>query len=200
MSDKISDTDILSTLLNIINLNSERSSNHYRYCSTILRFATCLFILSGAYVYEYIRINFKYLLPSIQTVTNFYTCNSYEEGKFRYEESKSYLDSIESNFVFVSEDSSTIIPRVEYNSITNTFNGFAAQIIDGKPVENYFQCSTFEELKYMFETIPQVTQVNVHMIQPIGNKEFHRAPLTSILAAYGIDSKITSIDILKRWC
>ncbi|CAF1456819.1 unnamed protein product [Rotaria sordida] len=103
-----------------------------------------------------------YLLPSIKTVKNFYTCNAYVEGKFRYEEAKNYLDSIGSNFIFISEDCSAIIPRVEYNSTSNDFNGFVTQMIDGKPIENYFQCNTFEELKYMFENIPQATLVNAY--------------------------------------
>ena len=167
MFDKFSDIDILPTLLNTIRLNSTRPTNHYRYCNAILRFAACLFILAGIYVYEFIRINFKYLLPSIKTVKDFYICNAYVEGKFRYEEAKNYLDSIGSKFIFISEDCSAMIPRVEYNSTSNDFNGFVTQMIDGKPIENYFQCNTFEELKYMFENIPQATLVNVHMIRPI---------------------------------
>ncbi|CAF3168287.1 unnamed protein product, partial [Rotaria sp. Silwood2] len=47
-------------LLATIKKNQHRSSNNYRYSIPVLRFATCLFILAGIYVYEYIRLNLKF--------------------------------------------------------------------------------------------------------------------------------------------
>ena len=127
--DKIDDSDILCTLLNTIDINSHRSSNNYRYSNAVLRFATCLFILTGIYVYEYIRMNLKFLLPSIQTVKNFYTHNPYAEARFRYDESKANLGSIQCRFIYLSEDCSAIIPRIEYDSNSNSFHGFVTPII-----------------------------------------------------------------------
>ncbi|CAF4836989.1 unnamed protein product, partial [Rotaria sp. Silwood2] len=72
---------------------THRSSNNYRYSIPVLRFATCLFILAGIYVYEYIRLNLKFILPSIQTVKKYYTDNPFSEAKLHFKESKNYLDS-----------------------------------------------------------------------------------------------------------
>ncbi|CAF0917279.1 unnamed protein product [Adineta steineri] len=141
----------------------------------------------------------NFLLPSIQTIKNYYKHNPYAEAKFRYDEAKCYLDSIQSQFVFLSEDCSAIIPRVEYDSTLNCFNGFVTPIINGKPVENAFDCSYFEELKDFLETKPRANLVNVHLLQPIPNPNAYAAPSATVLAAYGTDSKVTSIDILKRW-
>ncbi len=81
----------------------------------MLKFATCLFILAGVYVYEYLRINLKFLLPTIQTIKNNYSHNPYSEAKLKFDEYKIYLNSIQYQYIFISEDWSAIIPRVEYD-------------------------------------------------------------------------------------
>ena len=197
--DKIDDSDILCTLLNTIDINSHRSSNNYRYSNAVLRFATCLCILAGIYAYEYIRMNLKFLLPSIKTVKNFYTHNPYAEARFRYDESKANLDSIQCRFIYLSEDYSPITPRIEYDSNSNSFHGFVTPIIDGIPIEKPFNCQTFEELKFLFENTLHANFVNIHVIQPICDRGFRAYPPASVLAAYGTGSKITSMDFLKRW-
>ncbi|CAF1075093.1 unnamed protein product [Rotaria sordida] len=192
-------SDILCTLLNTIDINRHRSFNNYRYPIAVLRFAACLFILAGVYVYEYIRINMKFLLPSIETVKKYYTYNPYSEGKFRFDESKNYLDSINCQFVFISEDSSAIIPRVEYDSIFNNFNGLVTPVLDGKPIENAFNCQSFEELKFLIENNTRANLVNIHCLQPIFNQDISITSAATVLAAYGTDNKLTSMDIIKRW-
>ncbi|CAF3986089.1 unnamed protein product [Rotaria sp. Silwood2] len=192
-------SDILCTLLNTIDLNRHRSSNNYRYSLPVLRFATCLFILAGIYVYEYIRLNLKFLLPSIQTVKKYYTHNPFSEAKLHFKESKNYLDSIECQFIFLSEDCSAIIPKIEYDSTLNTFNGFVTPLLEGIPIENTFNYESFEQLKLAIETKTRAKLVNVHLIQPIYDRTLGLAPPPSVLAAYGTDNKQTSIDIVKKW-
>lgn len=179
-------------------MNRHRSPNNYRYPNPVLRFAACLFILAGVYVYEFLRLNFKFLLPSIQTIKNVYKQNPYSEAKFRFDESKVYLDSIKCQFVFLSEDCSAIIPRIEYDSTFNSFNGFVTPVIDGKPMENAFNCQSFEEFKDFIENHQRANLVNVHLLQPISDSNSF-LPSATVLSAYGTDNKVTSIDILKRW-
>ena len=188
----------MCTLLSTIDLNKYRSPNNYRYPSSVLRFAACLFILAGVYVYEFLRLNFKFLLPSIPTVNNVYKENPYSEAKFRFDESKTYLDSIGCQFVFLSEDCSAIIPRIEYDALFNNFAGFVTPVIDGRPVENAFSCQSFEEFQSLIENHPRANLVNVHLLQPISDSNYF-APSATVLCTYGTDNKLTSIDIFKRW-
>ncbi|CAM2729289.1 unnamed protein product [Rotaria socialis] len=178
----INSSDILCALLSTIELNSHRSPNNFRYSNPSLRFAACLFIVSSVYVLK-----------------NYYNYNPYSEAEFRYDESKVYLDSIQCQFVFLSEDCSAIIPRVEYDSTLNSFNGFVTPIADGKPVGNAFNCQSFEEFKHLIETKPRTNLVNVHLLQPISDSNLYVTPSATVLSAYGTDNKITAIDILKRW-
>jgi hypothetical protein len=90
---KTNNSDLLSTLLNTIDSNRHRAPNNYRYPNTVLRFATCFFVLASVYVYEYVRINLKFLLPSIYTIKSYYTQNPYSDAKFGFDECKTYLDS-----------------------------------------------------------------------------------------------------------
>ncbi|CAF4261615.1 unnamed protein product [Rotaria magnacalcarata] len=195
----INSSDILCALLSTIELNSHRSPNNFRYSNPSLRFAACLFIVSGVYLYEYLRINFKFLLPSIETVKHYYNHSPYSEAEFRYDESKMYPDSIQCQFVFLPEDCSAIIPRVEYDSTINSFNGFVKPIADGKPVKNAFNYQSFEEFKHLIETKPRANLVSVHLLQPISDSNLYVTPSATVSSVYGTDNKITAIDILKRW-
>lgn len=166
---------------------------------SVLRFAACLFILAGIYVYEYIRLNFKFLLPSIQTIKKFYSNNPYVEAHFRFNETKTYLNSIQCQFVFISEDCSAIIPKIEYDSTFNSFNGFVTPLSQGIPIENAFQFNSFEQLKAAIDITPRANLVNVHLVQPIYDNTLSLVPPPIVLSTYGTDNKLTSIDILKRW-
>ena len=79
------------------------------------------------------------------------------------------------------------------------FNSFVTQFFDGVPSQNGFHCSTFEELKYLFENTPIASLVNIYCIQPIPSSSFTVTPSPIVSSAYGTDNKLTAIDILKRW-
>ncbi|CAM4746388.1 unnamed protein product [Rotaria magnacalcarata] len=137
----------------------------------------------GRYVYEYLRINLRYVLPSIQTIQNNWSYKPYLEAEFRFNESEIHLNSIQCQYIFVSEYCSAIIPRIEYDSNLDTFNGFVTPLLE-------------EDL---LETTPQANLVNIHVIQPILDSHVNILPAATVLSAYGTDQKITAIDILKRW-
>lgn len=181
-----------------MHLNANRNPNNYRYSESVLRFAGCLLILAGAYVYEFMRLNFKYLLPSIQTVSNIYKKERYMEAHFRFDETAHYLAKNDCQYVFVSEDCSGIIPRIEYDAVLDIFNGFVATLVDGKPIDNAFRCQSFEDFQSLFENYSRSSLINIHVVKPTLNANGYSSPAT-VLAAYGTDSKVSSIDLLKRW-
>lgn len=91
----------------------------------------------------------------------------YREAEFRFDECQTRLNTLQCNFIFISEDCSAIIPRIEYDSSANVFNGFVTPIVDGTPRRNSYQCTSFEELQRVFENVPASKLVNVHVIQLI---------------------------------
>ena len=196
---KTDDTDFLCAVLETIDINSHRPPNNYTYVPCILRFSTALSILSGRCAYEYLRLNLRFLLPTIQTIQNNWLCAPYREAEFRFDECQTRLNALECKYIFVSEDCSAIIPRIEYDSSANSFNGFVTLIVDGAPSRNAYQCTSFEELKNTFENVPASKLVNIHVIQPVPTSNVPAPPSASVLSAYGTDNKITAIDLLKRW-
>ncbi|CAF4159918.1 unnamed protein product, partial [Rotaria magnacalcarata] len=69
----------------------------------VSKFASALSILSGHDAYEFIRLNLPGALPSITTLRNYNRSISLplRECEFRFESLKTYLDSIDSSYVFV---------------------------------------------------------------------------------------------------
>ncbi|CAF3235688.1 unnamed protein product, partial [Rotaria sp. Silwood2] len=94
---------------------------------------------------------------------------------------------------------SAIIPRVEYDSRFDAFNGFVTPIIDGTPLENAFKFTTFNDLETAIETVPRANVVNVHLVQPISNSNTTKTPPATVLSAYGTNNRINAMDVLKRW-
>ena len=106
---------------------------------------------------------------------------------------------MQSEHIFVSEDCSSIIPKLKYDANVDYFNGFVTPIFNGVPSETTFQCVTFEHLKQLFETTDLASMVNIHCIQPLTNSNSSTSASPMVLSAYGTDNQLTAIDILKRW-
>ena len=198
--DRISENaSFIHLLLKTVDANRHRSPNNYKYNDNILRFATSLYILSGRYAYDYLRMNLKFALPSIQTVQKNSSTVPFSEAHFRFDESTAHLSSMDCRQVFLSEDCSGVIPRVEYDAHRNHFNGFVRPLVEGVPCQASFQCDSFQQLEILFNATARSTLVNVHAVQPISNSGFVLMPSAFVLAAYGTDNRFTSLDVLKRW-
>lgn len=89
----------ISNLLN----NMERSSNNYKFDPNVNKFASVLNILAGHNAYEFIRLNLPGALPSTTTLKNYNQSLSLplRECEFRFDLLKNYLNTIDSNYVFV---------------------------------------------------------------------------------------------------
>jgi len=83
--------------------NINRSSNNYQFDPIVNKFASAFNILAGHQAYEFVRITLPGSLPYITTSTNYnQNINLHlNEGKFRFDSLKKYLDLIDSNHDFV---------------------------------------------------------------------------------------------------
>ena len=187
------------TIIETIISNHDRAKTHYCYNDSIRDFASCLFILGGRNVYEFIRLNIPGLLPSLPVIQASIDSaeNRIVEGDFRYDLMSDYLSLQKTNFIFASEDCTAVIPRIVYNVQLNTFIGFAPHLEDGLPEINAFSTESFAKLENWFDTLNKSYLLNIHMIQPINLSSFSRSPF--LLSAYGTDNYFTTLDILMRW-
>ncbi|CAF1327655.1 unnamed protein product [Rotaria sp. Silwood1] len=182
--------------------NINRSSNNYQFDPIVNKFASAFNILAGHQAYEFVRINLPGSLPSITTLKNYnQNINLYlNEGEFRFDSLKQYLDLIDSNHVFACEDSTSVVSSVSYDSKTNCFIGFAPKLVNGLPLINQFQTNNFNELQEWFQELEKSKSINANLIEPLLNKNsslIHSRPY--IIASYGSDNKYSAdTDIFVR--
>ena len=187
------------TVIETIISNFVRPKNHYCYNDSIRDFGSCLFILGGRHVYEYIRLNISGFLPSLPIIQASIdsTTNRIVEGEFRYDLLFDFLSCQKTNFIVLSEDCTGVVPRIEYNVHSNTFIGFSPRLEDGLPQINSFSTESFSKLENWFETLKKSRLLNLHMVQPINL--ISSSCSIFILSAYGTDNEFTTWDILMRW-
>ena len=179
--------------------NYFRAKSRYSYSDSIREFASCVYIFGGRNVYEFIRINIPGFLPSLTVIRREIDSAAARivEGEFRYDSMVDYLASQKTKFVFAAEDCTAVIPRIVFDSKTNTFVGFTSSLENGIPKISSFSTESFSELENWFNTSTKSHLLNLQMIQPIN---LNNAPGPSfILSSYGTDNQFKTDDILMKW-
>ncbi len=187
----------MDTFISNLTDNMNRSKHRYQYNTPVRRFSSAVHSLGGRNLYQFLRLNLPGAFPSIPTLESYSNeyCTRIEEGEFRFDQLKNYSNKVNCSFVYVSEDCTGIISKVQYDTETNSFVGFCIPLVNGLPAMRHYQTDSFLELEDWFETINQSTLVNIHTIQPITS-------ITSppfLLSSFGTDNKADSISILSRW-
>ncbi|CAF1054825.1 unnamed protein product [Rotaria magnacalcarata] len=188
--------DFLSNMIS----NATRSKSSFRYEQPIKDFATSMFILGGRCVYEFFRLNIPGSIPSLTSLRLIRTsskCN-FIEGEFQYDRLKDYVDWSQYKYVFCGEDSTSVVPKISYNTRSNYFVGFTLPLKNGFPCTRYFSTNSLGELETWYEQIDKSSLINIHVIQPtcpIGQVP----PPPFLLTAYGTNSVFTGEDVLARW-
>ncbi len=187
------------TVIETIISNHDRAKTRYFYNDSIRDFASCVFILGGRNVYEFIRLNIPGFLPSLTVIQRLLdsTRSRIEEGEFRYNLMADHLLSQKTKFIFAAEDCTAVVPRIVYDVQANTFIGFTPYLEDGLPQINAFSTESFSELENWFNTLTKSHFLNLQMIQPINLNGASCSPF--LLSAYGSDNHFTTEDILTKW-
>ncbi|CAF1363449.1 unnamed protein product [Rotaria sordida] len=186
---------------NLLN-NMKRSSNNYQFDPIVNKFASVLNILAGNNAYEFIRLNLPGSLPSTTTLKAYNQDINLQlkESDFRFNSLKDYLELIDSNHVFVSEDSTGVVSSVSYDSKNNGFVGFSPRLVNGVPLVDQFQTNSYTELQKWFEEFDKSSLITVNLIEPILknlSSLVHSRPF--IISSYGTNNKYTAVDVLRKW-
>ncbi|CAM4816168.1 unnamed protein product [Rotaria magnacalcarata] len=191
----------LIDFIDAITNNLIKSSNHFRYSDTIKNFTLSLYILGGKLTYEFIRLNLPGSLPSVTMLNTLISKSNAKisEAEFRFDQLQKHFDDHNLQYAFGSEDATSIIKKIKYDSTTNTFNGFPTPLDRGVPIKEYYRTDSFDKLKLWFDSNDKASLLNVHMIQPVPSTNQSIIPSPFLLSAYGIDNTATANDILQRW-
>ncbi|CAF3270344.1 unnamed protein product [Rotaria sp. Silwood2] len=156
---------LVSFMGNLIN-NFTQSPNNFRHTESIKDFAICLYVLGGKQVYEFIRLNLYGSIPNLATLDELI-----KKSDTAFSEAEFYFGSLRqchSQFGFCSENITGIIRKVEYDSKTNSFVGFATPIDHSVPLPKFYQANTFNDLKPIYDTNEIAPLLNMHMFQSTG--------------------------------
>ncbi|CAF2709092.1 unnamed protein product [Rotaria sp. Silwood2] len=195
LSDGHSVSILIPWIINIFQ-NLKTTKNKYSYDIHIQQFALLIYILGGRNCYEFLRLNLSGSLPHISNVESLIRNQEMRmiESEFRFQLIKEYLKSNKSNYVFIAEDATSSICRIDYDATSNSFIGFSSPLINGVPQPNFFQTENFEQLELWFNEIDKAKFINLYML-----KSLVLSDPPFILAAYGSNNKAKAIEILKRW-
>ncbi|CAF4380136.1 unnamed protein product [Rotaria socialis] len=188
----------LTMFIDNLVFNLAPSSNHYRYSESIKKFAICVYVLGGKQRYEFVRLNMSGSIPVLPTVLDLINKSdmTLTEAEFRFNS----LQQFQSGFGFCSEGTTGVIPKVEYDSSTNSFIGFTTPTIDGISLMKHYDADTFDDFKTIYNTNETAPLLNIHMFQSISTEDDPtNFPKPILLSAYGVDNKFTALDILRLW-
>lgn len=161
-------------------------------------FCVYLFITGGRLLYETLQANLKNILPSLSSIMPLVNEESkIIEGSLDMAGLKTFL--VERNYplkVFLSEDQTSLIKRVKYQSRTNQMMGFVTPLNKqtGFPEPENYEVESVKDIRTAFQEAPMSSTAYCFMAQPAVEK----AP-AYCLSVFGSDSKFSYQDVLNRW-
>ncbi|CAF4340856.1 unnamed protein product, partial [Rotaria magnacalcarata] len=193
------DLTFLNIILNNMIRNLVTEETGFRYDTIVRQFATSLYILGGLTAYEFVRLNIPALLPSVQIMQTYIAAsdNHLTEGLSNYDGILKYFNMNQSILGFVAEDATAVVPKVTYDTKSNTFIGFSLPLdSNGLPIQNSYSTDSFTRLDEWYSDVKRATLLNAYLIQPLSSS-LHISPY--IFAVYGTDNKFESSDVISRW-
>lgn len=133
---------LMKILLKSAIQHTSKNKFGYRHDETVKMFASYLRMIGGRLMYETLHANLPLSLPSIPTVDRYIadTRPPMIEGVLRVDELLQYLKQRNLPLVvFISEDGTRTIGKVNYDSTSNKLVGFSLPLNEnGMPITNSF--------------------------------------------------------------
>lgn len=118
------------------------------------------------------------------------------EGQLRCSELAVYLDKLNApKKVWISEDASGLVSKVQYDAKTNQLVGLVLPLDSkGMPISYSFTPQSMVDIQKQIEENPKSTLVYLVLAQPLKD---NTPPF--ILQCWGTDNTFKSIHVLLRW-
>lgn len=188
----------LKMLMESLQNNSQAQGKEgYRYKEPLKLFAAYICMIGGRALYQTLSANLP--LPSISSIHRFIgiSVNHIKEGVCRVNELKKFLENRNlPKYVWLSEDATGMVPKIQYDSRSNQLTGFV-QSLDTEssmPVPDSFPAITIKGMEEHFKNNKVSSYLYCYMIQPLQEN----CP-SFCLNLFGTDNSFTAEDSLKRW-
>lgn len=212
---------VLQKLIETATANTDKHANTARFSDDIKYFATYIYLLCGKACYETLSANLPF--PKADTIRKCIKSNRIShysddltdaniffsvkyirdskakiiEGQLRIEELVEYLKSINAKkHIFIAEDASGIIDKINYDPKTNQLVGLVLPIVSktGMPKPFSFIATSATEIERIMELHAKSTLIYLVLAQPLIE---HAPPF--VLQVFGTDNKFTSVNVISRW-
>ena len=193
-----SKSTFMSMLVRADHKNCTKDKRGFRFQEPLKLFCSFLYMIGGSILYETLHANLP--IPSLSAIKYFISHEKAPvvEGMLRVNDLKKFL--VERNyplFIYISEDATRIIKRVQYDSKTNQCVGFVLPInSNSMPISYAFEATSEKAIRDYFSDSKNTmsTSLYVFIVQPMAKD----APLFC-LSLFGTDNTFTYSDTLKRW-
>ena len=143
-------------------------------------------------------MNIPALLPSVRVIHAYIddADDHLTEGLFNYDGTRSYFNMNRSTLGFVAEDATGVVPKITYDTKSNTFIGFSLPLdSNGLPIPHSYSTDSFIHLEEWYSHVTRSTLLNAYLIQPLSSSP-NISPY--IFAAYGTGYRFGSSDVISR--
>ena len=192
-----STSEFLKAVLQSAITNAGKDPHGYRYPEPLKAMCAHLYTLTGLQAYEILWAN---LLPAIPSVSNvkrhLYSSGIIREGEFRVKALKKFLQDRNLPLkVWLSEDGTRIIARIQYDISTNQIIGFVLDLDEnGLPIVGSHPATSASLIKSYFAEKKTANYAYAIMAQPLAKN----AP-PFCLTLFATDNKFTADTVKRRW-
>ena len=119
-----------------------------------------------------------------------------QEGSFRFESLAKHLECYHTpKVIFIREDATCVISRIDYDNETDCLVGFVMPCDDnGVLLTVFFKADCYESMQAIFRNGEFAKYAFVYMAQPLA-----RGVPAFCLACLGTNNRFTSEHVFKRW-
>lgn len=183
--------------------NGDKNKYGNRFNDNIKLFATYIFIIAGRQFYEIVQQNLP--LPSLSSISSYMKTElpTPIEANLRIKELSEFLDKNKlKRCVWISEDATKIVEKLEYDISSNQIIGFVLPINNdtGFPVPHAFPANSALDIFNMFQNQQYSTFVNVIIAQTFtANSSENRHGASFCLSIFGTNNRFCTTEVIKRW-
>lgn len=184
-------------IFEIIKTKNKNPMGHIaEYDKELKQFATYLYAIGGKFTYETLVANL--FLPSVSTVKKEIQSSNGPiiEGTLRVEALSAFLNKRKLPLkVWLSEDATKIVNKIEYDSTTDQIVGLVLPMdSSGIPIPFSFTAENVSKMQHSLLNYPKANDVYTVMSRSLNVN----AP-AFCLSLFGTDNKFTTGQVLKRW-
>jgi hypothetical protein len=173
--------------------NGQCAKTRRRYEQKCKDVAKILFLFGGNSCYQFLHSNMPSVLPSPSLLLrDLHSATPPKEGDIRCKELRNFIEKNGYEpYVFISEDATRIVGKLEFDTMTNSLSGSAKALLENGLSEHPVRLETASDI-CRSAALPVAHNAYVTVAKIPGGKSF-------VLSLHATDNRFTGPQISSRW-